>query len=931
MYTKLIIRINGHEITFQAHEIVLIAQNIIENYVFPPTTRVFMPEPTMYELLISIMVKEATEIGVIEGAIDPFITIPMHIRGLDTAAKWLYTAKQLNTLYVQDCQKHPLLSAYKPQEDPKKISEKDLNRLIVEDSSNFVLTMDELGRARDFNPRSTTPRAESSLGTWIKIAERLILVKNTDEMAYYVCDHGCIDDIIEKVLDLALEFDWTNPDLAQVVVEITKAIADMSPEQLEAFKARAIKELSVITHDATAFMKSQPQYVGLNEAELYEIARNTSESFTTNPILSFIEMDESDRYIINSLIKKYIQMKSMSTPSFDDKIFQNFYVYDEDGEPIKEDTINGIYRPWEERLEDAYNIIIRMVMLEIANDVNLGLHEPLFRPVSSYGDKDQGPSYFVFAASIKDYFSTDVHLSDAEVAAAMRDILSGGVPDLDAANFIPSLVGAWFIAEPARNPLSVLSGLIMLDMIESGIILPDGHGNNWYSLYHSLIHPLKDSGAKKVPDLYGSKDGIDRFGGSHPMAHGGSVTDSALPEEGKKLTAVRQKEASLYFHWLKLRLEKMGIDCHLVSEEDEKLKAGDVKLSTVNNGYFESDRLKQLKAKIEKVKGTIRVEEKKYAEASSSYEDEELETPIKLILSGIHSKSIERELKDLKAYEAEQESLLLKHLIEMKHIIPLLTERLSTFDNLLNHQTREIEHRSAIILTAEGVEIDPMTPDGNCMYNAIRTGLAQIPEEAYLGNRDITLHQLRAEVANEIEGNFQLYLEDLETQLLANIIEGDVVGFNTQVGNIIFTLNNLYLTLLHDGYTEGQAQETIAAQIEEEHLAELYRDMIRENGAWGGNVELRIMAEMLGVQIHVHRRDGQYAPLINENPDLPIIHLDYDGGHYNLITNLPRYSEEVITEEVYYDIPDFDSASPDIAVLIGLTVVMEEMGSFKFM
>ena len=148
--------------------------------------------------------------------------------------------------------------------------------------------------------------------------------------------------------------------------------------------------------------------------------------------------------------------------------------------------------------------------------------------------------------------------------------------------------------------------MMLIDMIESGIELPDGHGNNWYALYHTLIHPLKDSGVGKVQDLYGSKDGIDRFGGSHPMAHCGSVADSALSDEGKKLTVVRQKEASLYFHWLKIRLEKMGIERRLVSDNEEKLKAYDVKFSNLARAN------KQHQEELEKLNKKVLKAEKDY-------------------------------------------------------------------------------------------------------------------------------------------------------------------------------------------------------------------------------------------------------------------------------------------------------------------------------
>jgi hypothetical protein len=683
MYIKLIIRLNDHKIVFQAHEIVRIAHDVMENYAFPEdiATQVFIPEPPIYKAFISKMVEKITDIGVIEGRIDPYITIPMHIGGLDTVAKWLYTAKKLRDLYVEDCAKHPLLSAYKPQEDAEMISEKDLKRLLVEDVSEFVLTMDEQGKVRDFNPVGIPKKTELSQGTWIKIAERLVLVKNTAEMTYYVSDHGKIADIIAKVIDLAFGFNWTDAHLAQAVVAMYKTIESMTSEELTAFKAKAIKEMPVITPEAIAFMKSQPQHAGLSEDAIYEIAKNSAETFSKNPILSFIELDESNRYIIHSLIKKYMQMKFSSKPNFDHEIFHDFYVYDENGDPIEDDMIiDGVYKPWAARLEDSYNLIKRMVLLEVANDVNFGLHEPLFRPVTSYGDRDYGPSYFVFADSIRDYCSSEANFSDAQIAFAMRDILRGGVPELGTANFIPSLIGAWFIAEPIRNPLSVLSGLIMLDMIESGIILHDSNHNNWYSLYHSLIHPLKDSGVKKVPDLYGSKDGIDRFGGSHPMAHGGSVAESVLPEDGKKLTSVRQKEASLYFHWLKLRFEKLGIECFLVSAEEEALKVADVKILNLEQAQ------KQHLEAVEALNKRVLAAEK---DSKLSKSDESKVKALKKL------EHLESEIAALNTrFEEIKHKLLFKENAVTEYIAPLLHDRLNTLDNLLVSTEQDVVART---------------------------------------------------------------------------------------------------------------------------------------------------------------------------------------------------------------------------------------------
>lgn len=81
--------------------------------------------------------------------------------------------------------------------------------------------------------------------------------------------------------------------------------------------------------------------------------------------------------------------------------------------------------------------------------------------------------------------------------------------------------------------------------------------------------------------------------------------------------------------------------------------------------------------------------------------------------------------------------------------------------------------------------------------------------------------------------------------------------------------------------------------------------MIRENGAWGGSVELGIMSEILEVQLVVHRRGGTIDPPINNtgNVAAPTVDLDYNGGHYNLILNPGMEMEHF---EVVSSLPKID-------------------------
>jgi hypothetical protein len=740
MYTKLIISLNGHEVVFQAHEIVLIAQNVINNYVFPTNiaTQVSVPEPQFYRENIATRVTTLSLSEIAEGAVDDAITLPLYLENLNTTGRWLYTTNKLRERYE---------------------------------------TSEDLIR-----------------GSWVKIGDRLILVKNTAEWKYYVSDHGYISEVTENIRHLAFGFDWTNPYVMLPVVTVVKKLEKMAPWKRQKFKEEYIQ--SIKDENIEVLRDFHPDK---SDFQLYEIVRG----ITQDPVSFFLSLDEDNRYVVEVLLKKYMQLKSLEMRNFDHDVFYALYVFDfRKGAELKDD--NDIYvltKNWHQRRQEAYDLIKRIVLRKITEDVNLGVHDSLFRPVTSYGDKDKGSAYSDFARTASEYFAQDEHFSEAQIAQIMRSLLKGESINLGTAYFVPNLVSAWFISETTRNPLSLFSGLMLMDFLEHGDVYDD-HGN-LYNLHNMLVHPLitteslydktlresiRDS---KILDLYGEEVKVQRFDSFHPMSHEGAVKDCRPIKDNTKLTAVRQKEASLYFHWLKLCLEKMGVECRLVKADEEMLKKSDVNLSRVNHGYVESDRMTQLKTKIEKVQGTIRAKNKK-------------------------GESAEKQLKELQLYQLEQESLLLKHFVEMKYIIPLLQERLSSFDNLLSrtssndngYAVRELskyewdEFAGAMKLTSvkgsqytrDAVDIFPIRADGNCMYNAIRNGLSRLPE-AYTGNREVTLNDLRAEVADEIEGNFQFYVEDLEAQLLANIIEGDVVGFNTQVGNIIFTLNNLYLTL----------------------------------------------------------------------------------------------------------------------------------------
>lgn len=228
--------------------------------------------------------------------------------------------------------------------------------------------------------------------------------------------------------------------------------------------------------------------------------------------------------------------------------------------------IDNIFHP-----EDAKLYRVFFTLKEVAKKSSLGTQEYLFRPKYSFGQRIDGESYRGFAEAVSGCFSNYPTLTEMYMAGAMRDILKGKVLTDGSLHFLPNLVVAWFYSETARNSISLLSGLMLLDFIESGVTHVDGDGNNLYTWKHTLVHPRKPNDGrtyKMIKDLYGDVIELGQFDGMHPMAHGkgmrkdgGSVKDARAKLQTKgKLTTVRQKEGHLMIHWLHEAFQKEQMD-----------------------------------------------------------------------------------------------------------------------------------------------------------------------------------------------------------------------------------------------------------------------------------------------------------------------------------------------------------------------------------
>ena len=231
--------------------------------------------------------------------------------------------------------------------------------------------------------------------------------------------------------------------------------------------------------------------------------------------------------------------------------------------------------------------------------------------------------------------------------------------------------------------------------------------------------------------------------------------------------------------------------------------------------------------------------------------------------------------------------------------------------------------------------------DGNCMYNSLLAAIRRLSN--YEGSRHRTLEELRKEIAEEIKQNQVLYFEALEVQIFENIRDGDFVGFQgvfrTIIQELHFTRENARLRGENLVIVDDNIRELIATG----GIVGDYINMIQLNAAWGGNVELGILSRIMGVQIIVHRRNRNIDPPINNtgNVDALEVHLDYNGGHYNLII-MPGMEHDQLVEHIdppinNTDILDMSSgevehdlASNTGSLLLGLELIASEGFSFWY-
>lgn len=559
MYTQLVFNIDGFRIVFHSHELVKIAKEIVEDKFAT------VPEQNEEDVIASFTVEDEVSSDEEEEKViipfkglfsqtisqnfykrspfqitrfDDLLILPLHIQGLDTIYKWLYTTKEYSKRFYK--------------------------------------------------------KTDLSIGWWVKLGDRLLLIKNIPENPLYISDHGHARDIIYKVKELALDFPWDKQKCQEMIMALHKILSEKS----EAEKVALMRQVA-----SSSFNEIRSWHPdSISNGELEDSIQKTKD----DPESALRDFITSNEYILYNLVTRFKSITSF--PSFRLEIPSKFFLFNtQTMTKISEDIIiDGISYTIEERFKKLEDFVKRLVLLKIAEEINEGQHKPLFRPVLSFGSADEGEPYRVFAEYIDRYMRTHT-ASNAELSIYMREILQGGaIKDQlvhDALAFLPNLVAMWFIGEPARNKVCMITGLMLLDMLENDVVLLSLDNTNLYDLKYTCVHPNKPAETSienrgkgvMILDLYGNILRLNEFDGNHPAAHylsGSYSTGGHLATQlntGTLLSPVRQKEGSIIIHWLYNVLQEHFQQMQLVNAIEETLVIPDYSGEKSISGIDHSD------------------------------------------------------------------------------------------------------------------------------------------------------------------------------------------------------------------------------------------------------------------------------------------------------------------------------------------------------
>lgn len=464
----------------------------------------------------------------------------------------------------------------------------------MNDWTNIVIT---------FESRRQAGQAPS--GWWLEIGGRMLFMRNaiSERQDRYISDHGSVDWIVHNIADYLPKNDGVQPPDCKPM-EVLNFIDRMGDDRVAGHVEPLKKAFAVAIHQnastmvdltnaASALIIFEQQLFYLRQWFVHVPRPPETLSFNFNDAL-LAQLDESQskalqgqayppkknwknwfqsgllQPVINFFEPQYQELscdeKKQSDKLFDHAYGRLLFIYKTQESFVSNAMFARGHTPFLTQLKqllhsDDIKILMTLYNLQyIAQPLTDGDHDFFLSPVHTFGRKyGVGESYREFADAFEQYQSADSALTDHELAQEMRALLKNEQASIDEnLYFMPNLASSWFIGEVARRYSTLLSNLLILDLIQAEVSFYDGQGRSLYSWRSLLIHPDKPEDSRapfNLQDGYGDDIDLAKLDGMHPMAHGGSADQGKTKFSSKtKMVAAQQKEGHWLVHWLMLKL-----------------------------------------------------------------------------------------------------------------------------------------------------------------------------------------------------------------------------------------------------------------------------------------------------------------------------------------------------------------------------------------
>jgi hypothetical protein len=182
-----------------------------------------------------------------------------------------------------------------------------------------------------------------------------------------------------------------------------------------------------------------------------------------------------------------------------------------------------------------------------------------------------GAPYDAICRSLSQFLQTAA-ITDAQMAAKMLRVVADSDSELDLPPAAALLCAGWFSGEAVRHPRSLISSLLLLDLIQQGVSLhlvdkspggePLGHVRfsqvkftDVIEFSHALPHPMTGGGTVKKAEASVADRRKDLFGNALEEDRSRIAARKSDKRDVGQLNPVESREAEILMEWLSRKMK----------------------------------------------------------------------------------------------------------------------------------------------------------------------------------------------------------------------------------------------------------------------------------------------------------------------------------------------------------------------------------------